>query len=244
MATATQTKSAHLEEELDKKMAQIQDKHLEEESRAIAQQSGLQYVDLRLFPIDNTALFLVEESEARPAHLAVITKNGTLVTVAVQDPHGTALQPILTALAHQGLKVQLVIASAHGLAVAWTRYKLKKEERDNIHGIMTINQAEIENLQTQIQDIKDLKGRITSLPITQVLNTLIAGALKIGASDIHFEPEEHAIRLRYRLDGVLTDVVNFSPALAARTVTRTSAPAAFSVSPSKACSGCPHANIT
>src|SRR3989344_752150 len=174
MATATQTKSAHLEEELDKKMAQIQDKHLEEESRAIAQQSGLQYVDLRLFPIDNTALFLVEESEARPAHLAVITKNGTLVTVAVQDPHGTALQPILTALAHQGLKVQLVIASAHGLAVAWTRYKLKKEERDNIHGIMTINQTEIENLQTQIQDIKDLKGRITSLPITQVLNTLIA----------------------------------------------------------------------
>ena len=45
--------------------------------------------------------------------------------------------------------------------------------------------------------------------ITRILEVILAGGLSTGASDIHFEPEEVAVRLRYRLDGVLVDVLTF-----------------------------------
>jgi type II secretory ATPase GspE/PulE/Tfp pilus assembly ATPase PilB-like protein len=77
--------------------------------------------------------------------------------------------------------------------------------------IISIGDTGILGIEKEIKNISDLKDKLTSMPVTKVLNILIAGALKIGASDIHFEPEEKTIRLRYRLDGVLNDVVNFSP---------------------------------
>ena len=210
MSTTNVKGAKKLEEELDQKMYQIEDERLEDKAKQTAQQSGHKYLNLRFFPIDNNALFMVEESEARSANMAVIAKIGMTLTAAVLDPNGAPLQTIVTSLTTQGFTVNMVIASSHGLSVAWARYKLKKDIRDETRGVMSIDQNEVASQADQIKNIKDLKTRITSLPITKVLNTLIAGALKIGASDIHFEPEEHVIRLRYRLDGVLTDVVDFS----------------------------------
>jgi len=55
--------------------------------------------------------------------------------------------------------------------------------------------------------VADLRDKVTKISATKMLEILIAGALKIGASDIHFEPETEKVRLRYRLDGVLSDIV-------------------------------------
>ena len=97
------------------------------------------------------------------------------------------------------------------MEVGWLRYREKKDRTTTPPGIVELNAEVLSDIEKQIKNIADLKERLTSLPITKVLDILIAGALKIKASDIHFEPEEKDIRLRYRLDGVLNDVVDFSP---------------------------------
>lgn len=209
MTTATTKKPTHTEAELDTKMADIRDHELEAAAQQQAKSANFPYLNLRFFPVDTGALFLVEEPVARQAGIAVIAKTGTTLTIATQDPASPAMGPITQDLTKKGFVIRFTIVSAHSLATAWERYKYKKQDQKNSYGVMHVDQQAIEQFETQIQDIKDLKERITSLPITQVLNAMIAGALKIGASDIHFEPEEREIRLRYRLDGVLTDVVSF-----------------------------------
>ncbi|OGN18022.1 MAG: hypothetical protein A3E34_01985, partial [Candidatus Yanofskybacteria bacterium RIFCSPHIGHO2_12_FULL_43_11] len=67
-------------------------------------------------------------------------------------------------------------------------------------------EEELNKIQDEIKNIGDLKDKVTKISATRMLETLIAGALKIGASDIHFEPEAERTRLRYRFDGVLNDV--------------------------------------
>lgn len=208
--TTTQVKTSTLEKDLDKKMQEIDDARIEDGAKGIAQSSGLKYLDLRFFPVDTKALFLIDEPSARGAQLAVIAKNNTALTIAVLDPHAVATQTLVQDLTTKGYTISMVIASVHGLNQVWGRYKLRHEGNGLFAGITAINESEIESLQSQINDIGDLKGKVHSLPITKVLDILLAGALKVGASDIHFEPEETTIRLRYRLDGVLTDIVTFS----------------------------------
>ncbi len=200
----------NLSEELDEKMRAIEDERLEEIAKTTAGAANLQYVNLRAFPVDSSALFLIEESKAKNANLAAIERRKGSVTVAVLDPANTAIKETLVPLTQQGITITLVVVSPHSLQIAWDRYRLQKKASSATQGIVVVDVGEIATLKEQIQDISDLKERIVRMPITQVLGTLLAGALKIGASDIHFEPEEKEIRLRYRLDGALSDVVSFS----------------------------------
>lgn len=197
------------EEELNKKMAQIEEERLEENAKEIATSNGLPYVNLRLFPVDNKALVLIDEATARASRVACIAKQAMIVTVALQDPHDAKTIAAMEKLRQRGLSLHMVIVSMKSLAAVWEHYKMNRKEEEERQGVMSIDQSAIADFQKKIQSISDLKEQITALPITHVLNALLAGALKIGASDVHFEPEENMIRLRYRLDGVLTDVVSF-----------------------------------
>ena len=212
MPPSTVKSQKNLTDELTKKMGDIQDSRVEDDIHAKAKTLGLRYLDLKMFPIDTNALFFLSEAEAREGNCAVIAKQGSTLTVAVADPNREETKAAIEALHLKGFTTNLVMTGPHGLANAWSRYAFQRTVDPHAQGIVSIDIEELAALQTQIQDFKDLKERITSLPITQVLTMLLAGALKIGASDIHFEPEEKSIRLRYRLDGGLTDVGEFSHA--------------------------------
>ncbi len=198
------------EEELNKKIAQIEDDRLEDVAKKVAEDTGNKYLSLRFFPVDNKVLALVDEKIAKDAQVAAIAKISMAVTLAVQDPENELTKHVIEVLKKKGFTVHIVVVSAHSLERVWERYNIERKIDDMQQGIMNINEEEITSFQAKIRDIGDLKDQIVSLPITNVLNALIAGALNIGASDVHFEPQEKQIRLRYRLDGVLTDVVSFS----------------------------------
>lgn len=206
-----QTKTTNLEKELEEKLSAIQIEKIEDEAKVIAQKSGLPYVNLKIFPIDTNAVLALDEKDARNGQLAILSKTGRNLKVAVLDPQNQQTQLILSKLKSQGYACGLVVTSPLSLEAAWLRYREKKEQPEEILGVVTIKGEELTDLERQIKNISDLKERLTSLPITKVLDILIAGALKIKASDVHFEPEEKKIRLRYRLDGVLNDVIDFSP---------------------------------
>jgi type IV pilus assembly protein PilB len=210
--TAQTTQKPALEKELEEKLSAIQIQKDEDEAKAMAQKAGLPYVNLKSFPINANAVMVLDEKDARSGQLVIISKSGQNLRVAVLDPQNPQTQLVLNKLREDGFTYGLTIVSERSLQAGWERYKLKKERAEAPRGAVSIKESEISDLEKQIKDISDLKERLTTLPITKVLNILVAGALKIKASDIHFEPEEKTIRLRYRLDGVLNDVISFSPA--------------------------------
>jgi type IV pilus assembly protein PilB len=208
----TDVEKPELEKELEEKLLAIRIQRIEDEAKALAQKLGLPYVNLKMFPVDANAVAVLDEKEARSGQLIVISKTGRNLRVAVLNPQNPQTQLILNKLKEEGYNYSIVITSELSLQAGWEKYKLKKERLEAALGTVTIKESEISDLEKQIKDISDLKERLTVMPITKVLNILIAGALKIKASDIHFEPEEKNIRLRYRLDGVLHDIISFSHA--------------------------------
>ncbi|MBI4160423.1 MAG: type II/IV secretion system protein [Candidatus Yanofskybacteria bacterium] len=207
----TMPQNQNLEKELEEKLSAIQIQKMEDEAKALAQSKRLPYLNLKAFPTDANAVTLVEEKDAVSGQLAVISKAGQNIRIAIANPNNPQTQLILQKLKGDGLSYTLTIVSLLSLQKAWEKYRQQKGIKEVELGIVGIPEEELTKIEKQIKDISDLKEKLTSLPITKLLEFLIAGALKIGASDIHFEPEEKEIRLRYRLDGVLHDVVSFSP---------------------------------
>ena len=200
--------ASHLQSDLAKKMAEIEERSEEAKAKSTAHATQLPYLDLNGFPIDNGALFMLDEQVARQAQSAMIGKKGTVLSLACANPHAATVKQLIKEFTANGFAVHLFIVSTHGLSLAWARYTAHRTATQAPAGVISLD--DIANLEAEIKSLGDLKGHITRLPVTQVLDILIAAALKIGASDIHFEPEEKEVRLRYRFDGVLTDVLTIA----------------------------------
>jgi len=204
----TTNKQLELEKELEKKLFGIQSQKTEDDAKIVAQKFNLPYLNLKAFPIDVSAVVLVDETKAREAKLLITTAKGKALAIAVTDPEDPKTKDLLKELEGNGYSYKLVVVSETSLQFGWGKYKMATNVSENL-GVVNIKEEQISEIQAQIKNIGDLKERLTSLPITKVLDILIAGALKVKASDIHFEPEEKVVRLRYRLDGVLSDIVDF-----------------------------------
>src|SRR5258708_5681608 len=119
------------------------------------------------------------------------------------------------------------MVSKVSLEHVWSRYKDFSFAAGSAAGIVDISNDAIQRIITEIKTLEDISARITktlaekqSYHISRILEIMLAGALAIGASDLHLEPEEAYARLRYRLDGVLTDITNFDRATFALLLSR------------------------
>src|SRR3990167_6827574 len=198
----TDTKEA----ELEKKLSEIQLKRTEDDSVALAKKFNLPFSDLKSAPIDNDALAIIDENTARSSNMAIIYKSANKLTVAITDPENSATQKTLEALKEKGFTINPIVTSPSVLENILSRYKFAQPQEVFEVGAIEIKEDELNKIQDEIKTISDLKDKVTKISATQMLETLIAGALKIGASDIHFEPENEKTRLRYRFDGVLNDI--------------------------------------
>src|SRR3990167_1409201 len=203
MSTSTQTKK---EAELEKKLGQIQAQASEDAFKEAAQKAGLPFSDLAGAPIDSDALALADESVARKDNFAVILRSGKALTVATTEPAEFSRSEAAKDFQARGFSINIIVTSPDGLARAWRRYLNIKKGATFETGSININEEDLAKLEAQINSISDLQKQVGSVSVTKLLEILLAGALKIGASDIHFEPTRENTRLRYRLDGVLDDI--------------------------------------
>lgn len=202
----TLTPQEKREAELEKKLGQISAHGSKDSFQAVAQKLGFSFSDLISAPIDTGALALVPETEARAGNFAVILKTGTALTVATTDPTKLEELESIAKLKARGFSINIIMTSPAGLDHAWQRYtNLKRVDTFEV-GSIDIKEEDLVELQNKIKTVKDLQQQVTSVSTTNLLEILLAGALKIEASDIHFEPTSNDTRLRYRLDGVLEDV--------------------------------------
>jgi type IV pilus assembly protein PilB len=192
--------------------------HKEEEDlvQMLAGKYNLEYVNLLAIPINTDALRLTEEHVARDAKVAPYAIINKRVKVAARNPQDAKTVAILDSIKAKGFEPELHIASTQSLEKAWKMYKDLSFAYESKAGSLEISSDEItaiidqaKSLPTVISILENTTAAKKSYRVSRILETIVAGALAVGASDVHLEPEEAYIRLRYRLDGVLQDVIRF-----------------------------------
>jgi type IV pilus assembly protein PilB len=197
--------------DLEEKLSEL--KHQEEENRAkqLAEKLGLPYVNLGVMPIDTNDLTVLAEEKAKKGNLLVIKKTGRTLRLAVKDPNKAQTKQIIKELQKQGFECQLFITSSTSLKKGWQQYNLAIHPSKDIplRGVFVIQKKELEEFKKSLTTIQELQKTIASLPTTRLLTIILAGAIKMKASDIHLEPSKEGVRLRYRIDGLLQDIISF-----------------------------------
>ncbi|MBI4088419.1 type II/IV secretion system protein, partial [Candidatus Kaiserbacteria bacterium] len=122
----------------------------------------------------------------------------------------------LEKLSRLGYDVQRFIVSRASLEHAWDRYHDISYATETEAGVLTLSNETIQQMLEKLKTLEYVRVEIASHAgskdthrISRVLEIIMGGALSLGASDVHLEPEEEAVRMRYRLDGVLTEVLMF-----------------------------------
>lgn len=198
----------NLTQALEQKLSDIGLKEQELVAKDRAKQLGLPYSDLHSLPIDPEALDIISEEQARSAQAAPVqAKTQTVIVVAV-DPESEDAKALLEDMGNRYKDVRVMIVSPASMANVLIRYeKLKTAEVFEV-GAIEVNETTIAQAREKIKKLDDLKKHIGSVSVTELFELLIAGALQMHASDIHFEPQPENTRLRYRLDGLLQTVTN------------------------------------
>jgi type IV pilus assembly protein PilB len=215
-----QKKSKRLEVELEKKMQNIAIHDQEEAAETLANSLGLQFSNLSGVPIDPEALTVLPEDRSRTCGVAVIARKGKSIIAATLDPENPETKKVFEELKTRGFDVKILVTTSTALEKVLRRYETVKTADVFEIGAIDIQKKKLDELQSKIKNISDLKTQIHNVSTTDLLEILIAGALKIQASDIHFEPNPKETRLRYRLDGLLQDVTNIGNTYYSRLLNR------------------------
>jgi type IV pilus assembly protein PilB len=189
-------------------LRQLYQKSEEERAMRLAEKYKLPYVDLNIIPIDAETVNSIPEEKAVQGNMAVIYRVGKKYQIAISDPESIDTKKILEDLKNkEGIACNLVIVSPDGLKRAWKNYKFKNFAENFEEKGVSLKTEDLTDFEKGITGLIDLKKRISEINTTEIFNIIIAGAAKTKASDIHIEPDKEYIRIRYRIDGVLQDIV-------------------------------------
>jgi len=205
------------DEKEEEELHDIREAEEEDVIKRLSDRYGLPYINLMPISIENDALRLVPEKEARAAKIAPFGVTGKKLSLALFSPNMPETQTMLAALKEQGFILTLYMASTKSLEKAWYHYKEISSGLASKKGTVDIEPEELAAARDRIHSLPDAAALIKETiekkagRASEVFEIILAGAFGAGASDIHLEPEEAYIRLRYRLDGVLQEVMTFAP---------------------------------
>ncbi len=184
--------------------------------KILAERHGVPYINLVGISINADALRIIPEAESRAEKVIGFGMTGKKILLAVISPDKTGVKRITDDLTRKGYSVVIYMASHASIEKAWRIYKDLSLAEATEAGVFDISNKDlgmyIENAKS-FSDIKTLVSAAVSSKdkhqTSRALEVLLGGAIAISASDIHIEPEEAAVRIRYRLDGMLEDVTDF-----------------------------------
>jgi type IV pilus assembly protein PilB len=167
----------------------------------LADRLGLEFVDLSEAQLDPSAIALVSESVARKHNCIPIGFDEDRLVVAMADPANILALDDIRAMTKRDVK-SVVATKAEILAAIGRHYRIDRTAESLVEEAAADQETE-----------KDLEAALAAAgaedaPIIKLVNMLITQAINDRASDIHIEPEERAVRVRYRIDGVLHEVMS------------------------------------
>ena len=178
---------------------------------ALAKQIGLPFVDLAEYPVDPAAASLISDSLAKRYSALPIGYEDSKLVVAMSDPANVfALDDIRTIT---GLDIKAVVATRSDIHGAIARFHRLDQSVEDIVGAA----AEESN---ELEDLAKTRELVEDAPIVKLVNMLITQAVGERASDIHIEPQEKDVRIRYRIDGVLHEVMRSPKSIQSGVISR------------------------
>ena len=206
-----------LQKETNKKLGQIlvESGFVDEHSMAevLEVQLGITYVDLTKYHIDPEIPILITERLASRHNVIPIAFNKEKIVVAMVDPLDIfALDDLKLAT---GYIVEPVIATASDIMAAIERHYTKSSSMKALEEFK-------ESYVIEADDVidEDLMAQINNAPVVKLVNSVIEQAVKLRASDVHIEPYENEVRVRFRIDGELYENITPSRSSHSAIVTR------------------------
>ena len=198
----------------------VEDKHIDgkEIAKTLSNKFGYPYIqlanyDTSLVPEGVRNEKLITKHNALPLFL-----RGKVLFVAMSDP--TNLDALEEIQFNTGFSTELVLTDELGLQSCIE--KVLEDESDALD-ITDIDSEELSGLEVQddkTEDDDDAKGGQDDAPIVVFINKILLDAIKKGASDLHFEPYEKSFRIRFRIDGILSEIARPPVSLSSRMAAR------------------------
>ena len=179
------------------------------EERAVAeraQKMGMNYIDIAKVRINPDHLKVISGQDANQSLVIPFFKLGKKLRLAIVHPTNPGTQAIIRKLKDEGYAINVNLASETGLREALPAYK-QIEGPTPIEAKNIIDESKIASYQEEIENLTSLREKVQSVTAEEALNFINVGALKTGASDIHYQPEEGTVVVRFRIDGVLQEVL-------------------------------------
>jgi type IV pilus assembly protein PilB len=176
-----------------------------EVTKMLARQYRMPAVDLSRFEVDPKILKLIPPDIATKHVVLPLKREGRTLTVAIADPNNVAAIEDIKFITR--CDVFPVIAGEYTLRNAIDRYYQQSDAQ--LQNLLKSVEAEEDLEVVEDQEDEDVKASelADDAPVVKLINGLLTDAVKRGASDIHIEPFEHEMRVRYRVDGALHEVM-------------------------------------
>lgn len=206
------------------------DRRAQEEERYIQQIAptlGYGYVYLRGYSINPEAIPLIPEKRARDLEVVCFDLKQKNVSLAAKNPNAPKVQALIQEFALRKYTVTIFMCSTLSLEHAWQRYADVVSTTAKRKGVLEIDTDVVQKLTKEIKSVPAItdylmkvKTANSSRRISETLELIFGGALALRASDIHIEPEAGGVRVRYRFDGVLHDIVDIDARIYERILSR------------------------
>ena len=216
MAYNIKAMAVQFEETLQKqKLESIRLKEEEQLAEILSAKYGLAYINLIEVPINLDALRLIPEKEARANGIIIFDAINKKLKVGILSPNKQETADSLRTLIDRGYEPLIFMVSPHSIQKAYDRYADLNLAVQTKAGTLDISTEELNNTLKQIHTIDDISHKVREVVstkktfvISRIVEIIMAGGVKVGASDIHVEPEETEVKIRFRLDGVLHELVS------------------------------------
>ena len=195
-------------------------------TKILARQHKMPAVDLSRFELDHKIAKMIPPDLARKNFVLPLKRDGRTLTVAMADPANLGVLEDLKFITRYDIFP--VIAGEYTLRNLIDTVFGPTDEQEMASLMDTINELEadlngdIEVVEDTEEDISQaaLQAQMEDAPVVKLINAILTDAVKRGASDIHFECFEHEVRVRYRIDGALMEVMKPPMKLRAALISR------------------------
>jgi type IV pilus assembly protein PilB len=177
----------------------------------LSRQYGVPSINLKYYEIDPNVIKLIPQDTALRYQVIPLSRVGAVLTIAMTDPTNVFAMDDIKFMT--GFNVEPVVASESAIAEAISRFygggQSSHEELSNLMKDLVDEDQELElAADEQEMDASALEKAAEEAPIIKLVNLILTDSVKRGASDIHVEPYENEMRVRFRIDGVLQTVMN------------------------------------
>ncbi|MEI7511136.1 MAG: GspE/PulE family protein [Candidatus Peregrinibacteria bacterium] len=186
----------------------------EREVQQHARDLGISYVDVSIVPINDDLLRLISLEESQGGEIIAFFRVGKKVRVGLLDPEKRRTKEVLERMQKEGFTVNINLCSPESLKIAQKNYSRLKVHDESVKNMEQEQVRNISNIKDEILSIADLPKKFEEIRSDLALAFLHREAIALNASDLHFEHQKDGVRVRARINGLLSDFFTLSNKIA------------------------------